>query len=174
MDENHILVKEFNDGNIESFNKLIKKYLNSTYNFFFKITGDIMVSEDLTNDVFFILFKKLNKFRYEAKFSTYFYRIKLNKVNSWIARDKWKKLLHFDQIKDPIISKVRIEKEYFKIELRRQINKLPKKQREIVFLRIYEQLSYKRIFELIGINENSAKVNYFHALKTLKRKMNYE
>ena len=174
MDEDHILIKEFNDGNIESFNELFKKYLNSTYNFFFKITGDIMVSEDLTNEVFLILFKKLNKFRYEAKFSTYFYRIKLNKANSWIARDKWKKLIHLDQIKGPLISKARIEKEYVKIELRRQINKLPKKQREIVFLRIYEQLSYKKIFELIGINENSAKVNYFHALKTLKRKMNYE
>ena len=174
MDEDHILIKEFNDGNIESFNKLLIKYLGSTYNFFLKITGDIMVSEDLTNEVFLILFKKLNKFRYEAKFSTYFYRIKLNKANSWIARDKWKKLLHLDQIKDPLISKLRIEKEYVKIELRRQINKLPKKQREIVFLRIYEQLSYKRIFELTGIKENSAKVNYFHALKTLKRKMNYE
>ena len=174
MDEDHFLIKEFNDGNIESFNKLIKKYLNSTYNFFLKVTGDIMVSEDLTNEVFLILFKKLNKFRYQAKFSTYFYRIKLNKANSWIARDKWKKLLHLDQIKDPLISKLRIEKEYVKIELRRQINKLPKKQREIVFLRIYEQLSYKRIFELTGINENSAKVNYFYALKTLKRKMNYE
>ena len=63
MDEDHILIKEFNDGNIESFNELFKKYLNSTYNFFFKITGDIMVSEDLTNEVFLILFKKLNKFR---------------------------------------------------------------------------------------------------------------
>ena len=174
MDEDHILIKEFNDGNIESFNKLIKKYLNSTYNSFLKITGDIMVSEDLTNEVFLILFKKLNKFRYDAKFSTYFYIIKLNKANSWISKDKWKKLLHLDQIKDLLISKGRIEKEYVKIELRHQINKLPKKQREIVFLRIYEQLSYKKIFELIGINENSAKVNYFHALKTLKRKMNYE
>ena len=133
-----------------------------------------MVSENLTNDVFFILCKKLNKFRYEAKFSTYFYRIKLNKANSWIASDKWKKLLHLNQIKDPLICKVRIEKGYVKIDLRRHINKLPKKQREIVFLRIYEQLSYKKIFELIGINENSAKVNYFYALKTLKRKMNYE
>ena len=174
MDEDHILIKEFNDGNIESFNKLLIKYLGSTYNFFLKITGEIMVSEDLTNEVFLILFKKLNKFRYEAKFSTYLYRIKLNKANSWIARDKWKKLLHLDQIKDPLISKLRIEKEYVKIELRRQINKLPKKQREIVFLRIYEQLSYKRIFELTGISKNSAKVNYFYALKTLKRKMNYE
>ena len=34
MDKDHILIKEFNDGNIESFNKLIKKYLNSTYNSF--------------------------------------------------------------------------------------------------------------------------------------------
>ena len=56
MDEDHILIKEFNDGNIESFNKLLKKYLNSTYNFL-KITGDIMVSEDLTNEVFLILLK---------------------------------------------------------------------------------------------------------------------
>ena len=173
MDEDHILIKEFNDGNIESFNKLLKKYLNSTYNFFLKITSDIMVSEDLTNEVFLILFKKLNQFRYEAKFSTYFYRIKLNKANSWIVRDKWKKLLHLDQIKDLLINELRIEKEWVKLELKRQINKLPKKQREIVFLRIYEQLSYKRIFELAGINENSAKVNYFHALKTLKRTMNY-
>ena len=34
MDEDQILIKEFNDGNIESFSKLLKKYLNSTYNFF--------------------------------------------------------------------------------------------------------------------------------------------
>ena len=30
-----------------------------------------------------------------------------NKANSWIARDKWKKLLHLDQIKDPLISKLK-------------------------------------------------------------------
>ena len=59
-------------------------------------------------------------------------------------------------------------------ELWSEISKLPKKQRSVVMMRIAEELSYKEISKIIGMAEGSAKVNFHHALKTLKQRLNHD
>ena len=102
MQNDHDLIKQFQNGNQLSFEELVRKHLSSTIGFFFNITGDKMLSEDLSQDVFFKLHKSLKKFRFDASFSTYFYRVKLNTANSWLRTNKWKNLLHLDQIPDEV------------------------------------------------------------------------
>ena len=53
MQDDHDIIRELQNGNQLSFEKLVKKHLPSSMAFFFKITGDKMVSEDLSQDVFF-------------------------------------------------------------------------------------------------------------------------
>ncbi len=174
MQKDHDLIKQFQNGNHLSFEELVRKHLPSTIGFFFNITGDKMLSEDLSQDVFFKLHKSLKKFRFDASFSTYFYRVKLNTANSWLRTNKWKNLLHLDQIPDEGREDNLVEKEWTRRELWDAISRLPNKQRVVVVMRIAQELSYKEIHKVTGLTEGTAKVNFHHALKSLKKIMNNE
>ena len=52
------------------------------------------------------------------------------------------------------------------------ISRLPKKQRSFVIMRLAEELPYKEISIITGISENTAKVNFHHALQRLKEVLN--
>ena len=127
-----------------------------------------MVAEDLSQDVFMKLYKNLKNFRHESSFSTYLYRINMNTANTWITRNKWKNILHIDQVPDRGEIDRTNEEEWKRKELWDGISKLPKKQRTVVMLRISDSLSYKEISNITGMSEGSAKVNYHHAIKRLK------
>ena len=67
-----------------------------------------------------------------------------------------------------------MEKGWIKKELWDAISNLPKKQRSVVIMRIAEELPYKEISNITGMSEGTAKVNFHHALKTLKDALNNE
>ena len=172
MENDHKLIKLFQKGDQAAYDRLVRRHLSNTVGFFYTITGDKMVAEDLAQDVFFKLFKILEKFRFQAAFSTYLYRINLNTANSWFTRNKWKKLLHLDQILCQQKIDSTIEKEWLNKELWDAISKLPKKQRSVVVMRIADELPYKEISNVTGMSESAAKVNFHHALQKLKEVLN--
>ena len=174
MKNDHKLIKLFQKGDQTAYDRLVRKYLYNTVGFFRTITGDKMVAEDLAQDIFFKLFKTLGNFRFKSAFSTYLYRINLNTANSWFTRNKWKNLLHLDQILNQQKNDTSIATEWLNKELWDAISNLPKKQRSVVVMRIAEELSYKEISTITGMSENTAKVNYHHALQTLKKVLNNE
>ena len=174
MENDHDLIKLFQNGDNDAFDRLVRTHLSNTVGFFYAITRDKMVSEDLAQDVFFKLFKNLKKFRFKSAFKTYLYRINLNTANSWFTRNKWKNYLGLDKIADPVVIDTELEKDWLIKELWDAISKLPTKQRNVVVMRIVEQLPYKEISLVTGIREGTAKVNFHHALKTLKDVLNYE
>ena len=174
MKNDHELIKLFQKGDQTAYDRLVRKYLYNTVGFFYTITGDKMVAEDLAQDVFFKLFKTLGNFRFKSAFSTYLYRINLNTANSWFTRSKWKNLLHLDQILNQQKNDTSIATEWLSKELWDAISNLPKKQRSVVVMRVAEELPYKEISTITGMSENTAKVNYHHALQTLKKVLNNE
>lgn len=143
MKNDHGLIKLFQKGDKGAFDKLVRKYLQNTVGFFYTITGDKMVPEDLAQDVFLKLFNTLRNFRFQSPFYTYLYRINLNTANSWFARNKWKNLLHLDQIINQQKKDTSVAKEWLNKELWDAISKLPKKQRSVVVMRIAKEFPYK-------------------------------
>jgi RNA polymerase sigma-70 factor (ECF subfamily) len=55
-----------------------------------------------------------------------------------------------------------------------RIEKLPKKQKAILILRTYQELSYEEIAEIVGGSVGSARVNFHHAIENIKRLMGEE
>ncbi len=168
MHDDNNLIQKFQSGDEKSFDKLVEIHLHNVFGFFLKITRDEMVAEDLSQDVFMKLYRNLKNFRHESSFSTYLYRINMNTANTWITRNKWKNILHIDQVPDRGEIDRTNEEEWKRKELWDGISKLPKKQRTVVMLRISDSLSYKEISNITGMSEGSAKVNYHHAIKRLK------
>ena len=162
------LIKEFQEGKEAAFNELVDRYLSSTYGFFTKFTNSKEEAEDLAQDVFIKMYKALKKFRFESKFKTYLYRANINMSNTYLRRNKWKNMLHLDQISEPEYIDTTNEDKWKRKELWNAIARLPKIQRMVVTMRTTENLPYKEIAKIMNISENSAKVNYHHAVESLK------
>ena len=162
------LIKEFQGGREDAFNELVKRHLPDTYGFFIKFTANLVEAEDLAQDVFIRMYKALKKFRFESEFKTYLYRANINMSNSYLRRNKWRNLLHLDQAPEPAYTDTSQEDEWRRKELWDAISKLSPKQRKIVTMRIAQEMPYKDIALVMGVNENSAKVSYHHAIKSLK------
>ena len=162
------LIKEFQEGKEAAFNELVDRYLSSTYGFFTKFTNSKEEAEDLAQDVFIKMYKALKKFRFESEFKTYLYRANINMSNTYLRRNKWKNMLHLDQISEPEYIDTTNEDKWKRKELWNAIARLPKIQRMVVTMRTTENLPYKEIAKIMNISENSAKVNYHHAVESLK------
>ena len=76
--------------------------------------------------------------------------------------------MHLDQTYEIGEIDSSLEKDWARKELWDAIAKLPKKQRFVVIMRVAKEMPYKEIAEITNINEGTAKVNFHHALKSLK------
>ncbi len=174
MHKDHELIRKFQKGDSKSFDQIVRIHLPEVIGFFITITNDQMQAEDLAQDVFLKLFKYLKGFRFESSFKTYLYRINLNTANSWMTRNKWKKILGLDKVPEPVYQSKEIEEDWMKRELRGAIALLPQKQRNVVLLRINDQFSFSQISKITGMKEGTAKVNFHHAKKKLMEIINEE
>ena len=168
MKKDRELIQEFQNGDEEAFNELVRRYLDLVHGFFQKITDDEMEAEDLAQNVFIKLFKSLKRFRFESEFNTYLYRVNANTANTYFKRNKWRNILHLDQTDEPSYVDNQQDREWKKEELWNAISKLPKKQRLVVMMRISEMLPFKDIGNIIHMSEGTAKVNFHHGIKRIK------
>ncbi len=168
MKTDHELIRQFQEGSNAAFDELVKRHLPDTYGFFIKFTADEVEAEDLAQDVFIKMYKALKKFRFESEFKTYLFRANINMSNTYLRRNKWRNLLHLDQAPETGYMDTSNEDEWRRKELWDAVAKLPSRQRMVVTMRIAQEMPYREISEIMGISENSAKVNYHYAVKTLK------
>lgn len=165
------LIMKYQDGDINSFNNLVLRHLKNTIGFFFNITNNQMEAEDLAQDVFVKLHKHLKNFNFNSKFTTYLYRVNMNKANTWLTRNKWKRFLHLDQITEVSVPDQSIENDWKRKELWNAVEKLPYKQKQVTILRVAEQLPFKIISEVLEMKTGTAKVHFHHAVNNIKREL---
>ncbi len=166
------LIRQFQKGNYKAFDELVTKHLQKTFKFFLRVTGSESEAEDLSQTIFLKMFKALKNFKFESEFQTYLYRANVNQANSYLRRNRWRNLLHLDEIPEPGVQDMDRENEWRKKELWDAIATLPAQQRKIVTMRIAQETPYKEIARILDISENTAKVNYHHAVQTLKKRLN--
>jgi RNA polymerase sigma-70 factor (ECF subfamily) len=172
MKTDHDLIRQFQKGNYKAFDELVAKHLQKTFKFFLRITGNESEAEDLSQTIFLKMFKALKNFKFESEFQTYLYRANVNQANSYLRRNRWRNLLHLDEIPEPGVQDTDRENEWKRKELWDAIAVLPAQQRKIVTMRIAQEMPYKEIARILDISENTAKVNYHHAVQTLKKRLN--
>lgn len=75
------LMLEFQRGDRQSFEKLVLRHQMGLFNFFYRLTGQRELAEDLTQEVFFRVYSHAQNYVRRAKFTTYLYRVA---KNAWI------------------------------------------------------------------------------------------
>jgi len=170
------LVKEFLDGNQSAFNQLAKKYREKIYWHARRMVGNHDDADEILQQVLIVIYKKLESFNFQSSLYTWIYKITSTRSLNLIKKNSIKRFVSFitDDSVDP-----KSEEDIFKNfeekervdNMKKMLQKLPAKQREVFILRNFDEMSYEEISQITGKSIGALKANYFHAFKKLKELM---
>ena len=134
------------DGSQESFSRLVDIYAGRIYSYFYRLTGDKDVSDELLSELFVKLVEKINHYKI-GHFEGWLFKIASNVFHDYLrAKQREKKLINAH--KERLESKMHDEKESdvdaFD-RLQKQLARLDDEIRELIILRFYSQMSFKEI-----------------------------
>lgn len=154
---------------------LYKEIQPKIYAFFYVKTFNQASAEDLTHDVFYEAVKSIHHFSGKSSLQTWLFSIANNLLKKHYRSKKYMNSLKAnlkmdDEIRNDSPEHFLMLKEEAGT-LTRQISQLDDLSREIVTLRIYGELSFKEIGELIGKSENYVRVTFHRAKLRLQKEM---
>lgn len=158
--------------NIEDMEDIYLKYGKLIYKYLFCLTHDSEIAEELTQDTFVCAIKQIENFKGNSKVSTWLCKIAKNLWYKQLKKEKKANVVNIEHISKDIKNDENIEEEVIqrvaKQDLYKKIENLPKKVREIIYLRIIGEFSFKQIGEMLGKNENWARVTFYRGKEKMK------
>ena len=173
------LVLSYLNGKRQALSILVERHRPKTYRFIYAKVQDAEVASDIVQDTFLKVIKTLDKggYRDEGKFVSWVMRIAHNLVIDHFRRLKKMPMQYeksdysfFSFLTDS--SKTKEEtmiQEHIESNLHHIINCLPADQLEVVYLRIFKELSFKEISEQTGVSINTALGRMRYALINLRK-----
>jgi len=168
-DEDFILIRNFVSGEESAFRTLVNKHKDKVRNLVFLTLGDSEYVDDISQDVFISVLHKLPEFRFESKFTTWLYRITVNKCRDYLRKKRVRRI--FIPLKDRDYepsTRFRTESIDLPQLVRKAIEKLPEKLKVPLVLRDIDGFSYKEIAEKLECEVGTVKSRIFRARESLK------
>ena len=158
--------------------EIYKEYSKIVYNYLLSLTCNSEVAEELMQETFYNAVKNINKFRNECSIKTWLCRIAKNKWIDYLKKSNISSEISIDEIEEKFILVNSFEEEFSNketvIDLYKKIHNLDEKTREVIYLRIRADLSFKEIGEIMGESENWARVTFYRAKVKLKEEFDNE
>lgn len=149
---------------MQDIEQIYKQHFETVNKYLFCLTHNSDISEELTQETFYRAVKKINTFKGDCKMSVWLCQIA---KNLWY--DELKKNKKTENIGDEILamqSEDKIEDKVVlnesKIELYKKIQNLDNETREVIYLRITGELSFREIGDILNKTENWARVTFFN------------
>ncbi len=188
LSDQQLINKFVNDNDDQAFELIVSRYMEKIYNLAYRITRDHYQSEDVLQEVYITLIKKLHTFRGESKFSSWLYRITANasymllraekkyendiSLENYVPYDSKGTLMgrihHKDWSSRPDI--VIYIKEALEI-LEKAIDELPEVYRVVFYLRDIEGLSNEEVSQVLEISVPAAKSRIHRARLYIRDKV---
>lgn len=176
------LIKKAKDGDSAAFGMLMEKHMNTVYNIALRMTENREDAEDITQDVMIKIFRVLDSFKGNSKFSTWVYRVAVNTCLDELKKKKNKKHFSLDakikgedgeieaDIKDDSPSPEKLaERRELRDMVGEAIKKLSDEHRAVIVLRDIRGMSYGEIGEILKCGEGTVKSRISRARAQLKK-----
>jgi len=186
MEEDFKLLARFKKGDQQAFELLVRKYKMVVFNTVYSIMGNTQEADDIAQEVFLKVYTKAGSFKGESSFSTWLYRITVNRCLDELRKRKIKIISYeteFSQdeklrLKDVLASREEditedLRKKELQDVIQKAMNSLPEKDRIILTLKEIEGLSYNEISKVMKISLGKVKIWLFRARQKLKEKLSF-
>ncbi len=146
----------------------------------YRLCRDESLSEELTQETFFQAFKSFSKYRGESELFTWLASIAKYTFFSYIRKNKQAgESVDIELLADNLLDTENDPEETIQQHetvdaIRRAISNMPEKYRDVVVLRLYAELPFAQVAEVLHISENSAKVIFHRAKKLLSEELKNE
>ena len=175
-------IQSIKNNEPESFRKLVLNYQDMIVNTCYGFVKNHTDAEDVAQEVFIEVYRSINKFREDAKLSTWLYRIAVNKSIDFLRKKKRKSWLGSIQSVFGSEEKAMVVEDKYrpnpqqtleqnerKVVLQNAIEKLAENQKTAFILHKYEGLSYKEIAKIMDVSLSSVESLMHRAKKNLKK-----
>ncbi len=154
---------------MQDMEQIYEQYFEIVNKYLFCLTRNNDISEELTQETFYRAVKKIDTYKGECKMSVWLCQIA---KNLWYDQCKKNKVISIEEKLLEIQSNDIIEEKVIsndeKISLYRKMQKLDEKTREVIYLRITGELSFKEIGIILNQTENWARVTFYRGKNHLK------
>jgi RNA polymerase sigma-70 factor, ECF subfamily len=169
LDDDYALIQKFIEGDESTFKELIKRHKEKVRNIIYLTIGNSSSVDDVAQEVFVSVYRNINKFRFESQFTTWLYRITVNKCKDHLRKQKIRSIF-------TPISETETDYGYNPAGgtedvaqiVKKAIEELPEKLRVPLLLKDIEGLSYQEIAEAIGCELGTVKSRIFRAREGLR------
>ena len=174
-----LLVKNYVEGNEKALSTLIKRHESKIYGFIYSKIADRDISNDIFQDTFIKVIKTLksNSYNEEGKFLPWVMRIAHNLIIDFFR--KYKKMpLHREtedfsvfsiMTDDTLTIENQLIANQVELDIKKLIEELPEDQKEVLVMRMYQDMSFKEISELTGVSINTSLGRMRYALMNLRK-----
>ncbi|UOQ84699.1 RNA polymerase sigma factor [Gracilibacillus salinarum] len=162
---------------MDEFKQLYIKYEKQIYRYLFYLSGNKYIAEELTQETFLRAFKSIYSFKGRSKLSTWLFQIAKYTFYNYLKKHKnVESAADISALENDPSNKETPEDIYLKKEnamtLLTAIKKLKQPQQEVVILRLYSELNFKEIGEIMDQSDKWARVNFYRAKNRLATMIN--
>jgi RNA polymerase sigma-70 factor, ECF subfamily len=168
------LVAAAQGGEREAFDEIVRQTYVEVYTLAVRLTANEEDASDVVQEAYLRAWKGIRRFRGDAQFSTWMYRITANAASTMTQRRRRQQATHIDDVAEPVEMRLELQPEGAAEsaaaleELSIAVSELPPKLRAIVVLKDVYGLSHDDIAEELGISVAAAKVRLHRGRKKLR------
>jgi RNA polymerase sigma-70 factor (ECF subfamily) len=168
------LVAAAQAGDREAFDELVRATYADTYTLAYRLTGDEEDARDVVQEAYLRAFRGLKRFRGDAQFSTWMYRITANCAATYLGKrsrhrhDELTDDLGVSDDRETVNPEIQAETGALRDRLQVALRTLPPRLRAVVVLRDIYDLPHEAIAAELGISESAAKVRLHRARRKLR------
>ena len=156
-------------------NEIYQQYANSVYRFLLSKTRNEDIAEELTQETFYQAIRSINKFDGSCKLSTWLFGIAKNQYFNYSRKNPIlqdvseyeEKLKSNENVDEKIISS------FERVDMIRALHECKEPYREVLYQRIFGNLSFREIGDVLGKSENWARVTYYRGKEQLKKEIDF-
>ena len=175
-----VLVTRYSEGDNKAFDELLARYQSKLFNYIYFIVRSQEMAEDIFQETFVKAITTIRQGRYTAsgKFGAWLTRIAHNMIIDGFRQERNENTVSNDETGTDLLNdadlcddniEMQMINEQTLTDVRRLVDALPDNQREVIYMRFYQDLSFKEIADITGVSINTALGRMRYALLNMRR-----
>jgi RNA polymerase sigma-70 factor (ECF subfamily) len=169
--EEHEIIKRCLNGDADQYAVLVDSYSAMAFNVAYRMLGNASIAKNLAQDSFISAYTALENFKFDSKFSSWLYRIVVNKCRDHLKTQK--ETVSVDEIAWLVPSQAQTPEQALSSRetgdmIQKALRALPVDQREVIVLKHVEGLDSGEIEDILSVGVNALKVRAHRGREKLK------